>query len=112
MNAPGCLHEAENRPDEPDPGNAGEGSDGRPHAVRRDRAGAGAASGARPASTTALLWGSLGVSLLVIVVGALLVPALSLRDAILATLLGGLVGNAMLAAAGLIGADARVPGWC
>ena len=57
-----------------------------------------------------LLWGSLGVSLLVIVVGALLVPALSLRDAILATLLGGLVGNAMLASAGLIGADARVPG--
>ena len=32
----------------------------------------------------ALLWGSLGVSLLVIVVGALLVPALSLRDALLA----------------------------
>jgi nucleobase:cation symporter-1, NCS1 family len=57
-----------------------------------------------------LLWGSLGVSLLVIVVGALLVPALSLRDAIVATLLGGLVGNAMLASAGLIGADARVPG--
>jgi nucleobase:cation symporter-1, NCS1 family len=57
-----------------------------------------------------LLWGSLGVSLLVIVVGALLVPALSLRDALLAIVLGGLVGNAMLAAAGLIGADARVPG--
>ena len=58
----------------------------------------------------ALLWGSLGVSLLVIVVGALLVPALSLRDALLAILLGGLIGNAMLASAGLIGADARVPG--
>jgi NCS1 family nucleobase:cation symporter-1 len=58
----------------------------------------------------ALLWGSLGVSLLVIVVGALLVPALSLRDALLAILLGGIVGNAMLASAGLIGADARVPG--
>jgi putative hydroxymethylpyrimidine transporter CytX len=57
-----------------------------------------------------LLWGSLGVSLLVIVVGALLVPALSLRDALLAIVLGGLVGNTMLAAAGLIGADARVPG--
>ena len=57
-----------------------------------------------------LLWGSLGVSLLVIVVGALLVPALSLPDALLAIVLGGLVGNAMLAAAGLIGADARVPG--
>ena len=58
----------------------------------------------------ALLWGSLGVSLLVIVVGALLVPALSLRDALIAILLGGLIGNAMLASAGVIGADARVPG--
>ena len=58
----------------------------------------------------ALLWGSLGVSLLVIVVGALIVPALSLRDAIIAILLGGIVGNLMLAAAALIGADARVPG--
>ena len=48
----------------------------------------------------ALLWGSLGVSLLVIVVGALLVPALSLRDALLAIVLGGLIGNAMLASAG------------
>ena len=57
-----------------------------------------------------LLWGSLGVSLLVIVVGALLVPALSLRDALLAILLGSVIGNVMLAAAGLIGADARVPG--
>ena len=36
----------------------------------------------------ALLWGSLGVSLLVIVVGALLVPALSLKDALLALVLG------------------------
>ena len=58
----------------------------------------------------ALLWGSLGVSLLVIVVGALLVPALSLRDALLAILLGSVIGNLMLAAAGLIGAAARVPG--
>jgi putative hydroxymethylpyrimidine transporter CytX len=57
-----------------------------------------------------LLWCSLGVSLLVIVVGALLVPALSLRDAIVAIVLGGIVGNLMLAAAGLIGADGRVPG--
>jgi putative hydroxymethylpyrimidine transporter CytX len=56
-----------------------------------------------------LLWGSLGVSLLVIVVGALLVPALSLPEALLAVVLGGLIGNAMLASAGLIGADAAVP---
>ncbi len=56
-----------------------------------------------------VLWGNLGVSLLVLVIGALLVPALSLRDALLAILVGGLIGNAMVGAAGLIGADARVP---
>jgi nucleobase:cation symporter-1, NCS1 family len=56
-----------------------------------------------------LLWGSLGVSLLVIVAGALLVPALSLPQALLAILVGGVIGNAMLGAAGMIGADARVP---
>ena len=55
------------------------------------------------------LWGNLGVSLLVLVIGALLVPALTLRDALLAILVGGLIGNAMVGAAGLIGADARVP---
>jgi NCS1 family nucleobase:cation symporter-1 len=57
-----------------------------------------------------LLWGNLSVSLLVIVIGALLVPALSLRDALLAILVGAVVGNALLALAALIGADARVPG--
>jgi len=57
-----------------------------------------------------LLWGNLSVSLLVIVIGALLVPALSLRDALLAILVGAIAGNALLAVAALIGADARVPG--
>jgi putative hydroxymethylpyrimidine transporter CytX len=56
-----------------------------------------------------LLWGSLGVSLLVLVAGTYLVPALSLPQAFLAILLGSLIGNAMLGAAGLIGADAGVP---
>ena len=56
-----------------------------------------------------LLWGNLGVSLLVIVTAAFLVPAMSLPDALLAILVGSLIGNAMLGAAGLIGADARVP---
>jgi putative hydroxymethylpyrimidine transporter CytX len=55
------------------------------------------------------LWGNLGISLLVIVAGTYLVPGLSLKDALLAILVGGLVGNAMLGLAGLIGADARVP---
>jgi NCS1 family nucleobase:cation symporter-1 len=59
---------------------------------------------------TGLLWGNLGVSLLVVVAGAILVPALSLPDALLAILVGCLIGNLMLATAGLIGADARVPG--
>ena len=56
-----------------------------------------------------MLWGNLGVSLLVIVAGSFLVPALSLRDAVFAIVVGGLIGNAMLGLAGLIGADARVP---
>jgi nucleobase:cation symporter-1, NCS1 family len=56
-----------------------------------------------------LLWGNLGVSLLVVVAGAILVPALSLPDALVAILVGCLVGNLMLAAAGGIGAQTRVP---
>jgi putative hydroxymethylpyrimidine transporter CytX len=57
-----------------------------------------------------LLWGNLSVSLLVIVIGALLVPALSLRDALLAILVGAVAGNVLLALAAMIGADGRVPG--
>jgi NCS1 family nucleobase:cation symporter-1 len=56
-----------------------------------------------------LLWGNLGVSLLVLVVAQFLVPELSLRDALVAVLVGGLIGNAMLGVAGLVGAAARVP---
>jgi nucleobase:cation symporter-1, NCS1 family len=57
-----------------------------------------------------LLWGNLSVSLLVIVIGALLVPALSLPKAMLAILVGAVVGNVLLGIAATIGADARVPG--
>ena len=56
---------------------------------------------------TTLLWTNLGVSLLVLVLPAYF--DLSLQKALLATLVGGLIGNAMLAVAGLIGADGRVP---
>lgn len=56
------------------------------------------------------LWGNLGVSLLVVVAGAILVPALSLPTALAAILLGCLIGNLMLAVAAAIGAQARVPG--
>jgi putative hydroxymethylpyrimidine transporter CytX len=56
-----------------------------------------------------LLWGNLGVSLLVIVAGAILVPALSLPAALAAVLVGCLIGTLMLAVAAAIGAQARVP---
>jgi NCS1 family nucleobase:cation symporter-1 len=59
---------------------------------------------------TTLLWGNLSVSLLVIVLGAVLVPALSLKQALLAILIGAVAGNLLLGLAALIGADARVPG--
>src|SRR5947208_8223082 len=59
---------------------------------------------------TMLLWGNLSVSLLVIVLGAVLVPALSLRDALIAIVVGAVAGNVLLGLAGLIGAHARVPG--
>src|SRR5437660_1736892 len=59
---------------------------------------------------TTLLWGNLSISLLVIVLGAFLVPALTLRDALLAILVGAFAGNVLLGLAGMIGADARVPG--
>jgi len=57
-----------------------------------------------------LLWGNLGISLLVLVAGALLVPALGLRDALLAILVGAVLGCALLGLAGLIGAKRGVPG--
>jgi nucleobase:cation symporter-1, NCS1 family len=56
---------------------------------------------------TTLLWTNLGISLLVLVAATYL--GLPLKEALLATLVGGLIGNAMLATAALIGADGRVP---
>jgi nucleobase:cation symporter-1, NCS1 family len=56
---------------------------------------------------TTLLWTNLGISLLVLVLPAYF--DLSLQDALLATLVGGIIGNGMLAVAALIGADGRVP---
>lgn len=57
-----------------------------------------------------VLWGNLGISLLLPVVGAFLVPALSFRAALLAILVGALIGNVMLAAAARIGAETGAPG--
>ena len=56
---------------------------------------------------TTLLWLNLGVSLLVLVLPAYF--DLPLGDALAATLVGAVIGNAMLSVAALIGADARVP---
>jgi nucleobase:cation symporter-1, NCS1 family len=56
-----------------------------------------------------LLWSSLGLSLLVLVAGALLVPGLSLPEALLAILVGGIFGNVLLGCAAAIGAEAGVP---
>src|SRR5438034_4137637 len=56
---------------------------------------------------TTMLWTNLGVSLLVLVLPAYF--DLSLKKALLATLVGGLIGNGMLAVAAFIGADGRVP---
>jgi nucleobase:cation symporter-1, NCS1 family len=57
-----------------------------------------------------LLWGSLSISLLVIVAAAGLVPMLSFKEALLAILIGAVGGNVLLGLAATIGADARVPG--
>ena len=56
-----------------------------------------------------LLWGSLGISLLVLVAGTLL-AGLGLQRALLAIVVGAVLGNALLGLAGLIGAGRRVPG--
>ena len=56
-----------------------------------------------------VLWGDLGVGLLVLVAGSLLVPALGLRQAMLATVVGSAIGSALLALAGRVGSDTGVP---
>src|SRR5436190_10442138 len=56
-----------------------------------------------------MLSSSLGPSPLVLVAGAFLVPALSLPEALLAILVGGIFGNALLGCAAGIGAEAGVP---
>jgi putative hydroxymethylpyrimidine transporter CytX len=57
----------------------------------------------------AVLWGDFGVGLLVLVTGAYLVPALGFASALGAVVIGSLAGAALLALAGLAGADHGVP---
>ncbi len=56
-----------------------------------------------------VLWSDLGVGLLVLLAGTLLVPALGLAQALLAILIGSLLGSLLLAWAGVIGSDTGVP---
>src|ERR1700743_2849643 len=51
------------------------------------------------------LWFSLGIGLLVAQAGALLVPGLSLPHALLAIVVGSVIGVVLLALAGVIGTD-------
>jgi putative hydroxymethylpyrimidine transporter CytX len=57
-----------------------------------------------------VLWGDLSIGLLVMVSGALLVPALGLPQALLAIAVGSLIGTIPLALVGLAGAREGVPG--
>ena len=57
----------------------------------------------------AVLWGDLSVGLLVIVTGALLVPSMGLPAALLAIVVGSVIGCVPLALVGLAGAREGVP---
>ncbi len=52
----------------------------------------------------ALLWGDLGIGLLVLVTGALLVPALGFGAAVLAIAIGSIIGVSLLALGARAGA--------
>src|SRR6266508_6979230 len=56
-----------------------------------------------------VLWGNLGISLLVLVAGALLVPALGLWPALAATVVGAGIGNALLGLAAVPASQTGVP---
>ena len=56
-----------------------------------------------------LLWGNLGISLLVLFTGTFL-AGLGLQRALLATIVGAALGTALLGLAGMIGFERRVPG--
>ena len=58
----------------------------------------------------AVLWGDLSIGLLVLLTGALLVPALGLPTALVAIVVGSVIGCVPLALVGLAGARQGVPG--
>ncbi|MGH2820269.1 MAG: purine-cytosine permease family protein [Actinomycetota bacterium] len=57
----------------------------------------------------AVLWGDLGIGLLVLVTGALLVPGLGFGAAMLAIVVGSVIGVGLLAIGGAAGAEHGVP---
>jgi putative hydroxymethylpyrimidine transporter CytX len=57
----------------------------------------------------AVLWGNLGIGLLVMLAGTFLVPGLSLGRALLAILVGNALGCVLLALVGKIGSDTGLP---
>ena len=58
---------------------------------------------------TFVLWADLGISFLVMVVGMFLVPGLGLGEALLAILVGAVIGNLLLGLAAGIGFDTGMP---
>ncbi len=57
----------------------------------------------------AVLWGDLGIGLLVMLAGTFLVPGLGLGEAILAVAVGSALGCLLLALIGMIGSDTAAP---
>jgi NCS1 family nucleobase:cation symporter-1 len=56
-----------------------------------------------------VLWGDLGIGLLVMLAGTFLVPGLGLGDALLAIVIGSVLGCLLLALVGMMGSDHAIP---
>lgn len=56
-----------------------------------------------------VLWGDLGIGLLVLLAGSFLIPGLGLGDALLAIVMGSALGCLLLALVGNIGSDNAIP---
>jgi putative hydroxymethylpyrimidine transporter CytX len=57
----------------------------------------------------AVLWGDLGIGLLVLLAGSFLVPALSLPQALGAIVVGSVIGVILLGLTGIVGSDTGLP---
>jgi putative hydroxymethylpyrimidine transporter CytX len=57
----------------------------------------------------AVLWGDLGIGLLVLLAGSLLVPALSLPQALGAIVVGSVIGVTLLGVTGIVGSQTGLP---